>query len=119
MAKKPKEDVFEVKNGEVVDIHRYAPAHSIQAREDQLINMAYNMAEQQFIDGTASSQVITHFLKLGTERERMEREILNKQIALLEAKTDQIETSKANEGLYAKAIEAMKSYGASKTKELE
>lgn len=119
MPKKPKEDTFEVKDGEVVEVQRFAPAHSIQAREDQLVNLAYNMAEEQMRAGTASSQVITHFLKLGTERERMEREILTKQIALLGAKTDQIETSKANEGLYAKAIEAMKSYGASKTKELE
>jgi hypothetical protein len=69
------------------------------------------LAEKQLEEGTASSQVITHYLKLGCMRERLEREKLKKENELLEAKTEAIKTSKHTEELYADAIAAMKLYG--------
>lgn len=89
---------------------RRRKATSPEAQEDVMISLAMNLAEEQLRNGTASSQVITHFLKLGTEKERLEREILNEQKKLIAAKTEAIESAKEMETLYAEAIEAMKSY---------
>ncbi len=86
------------------------PALTPEARENQLVSLAVDLAEQQLRDGTASSQVITHYLKLASRRERLEREILEKQRDLYEAKTSAIKSSQKIEELYADAIEAMKRY---------
>lgn len=76
----------------------------------QMISLAMDCAEQQLLDGTASSQVITHFLKLGTDRERLEREKLEKENELLRAKTEAIESGEEMKGLYEEAIKAMRNY---------
>lgn len=89
---------------------RSRPALTPEARESQMISLAVNLAEQQLRDGTASSQVITHYLKLGTMKERQEREKLEEEIKLLRAKTEAIESAKHIEELYADAIKAMQSY---------
>ena len=81
-----------------------------EARENQLVSLAVDLAEQQLLDGTASSQVITHYLKLRTMKERLEREKLEKENELLKAKTESLQSAKNVEELYAKAIDAMKSY---------
>ena len=86
------------------------PATTPEARENQLISLAVDLAEKQLIDGTASSQVITHYLKLGSTKERIEREILEKQKALIEAKTENLQSAKRIEELYTNAINAMKNY---------
>lgn len=85
-----------------------------EARESQMIAMATNLAEQQLRDGTASSQVIVHYLKLGTMEKRLEMEKLKRENKLLEAKTSAIESMKNTEALYADAIAAMKSYSGHK-----
>lgn len=82
-----------------------------EARENQLIYLATELAAQQLSDGTASSQVITHYLKLGTMKERIEREILEKQKDLITAKTEALQSAKKIEELYANAITAMRQYG--------
>ena len=89
---------------------RLRPALSPEARENQLVSLAVDLAEQQLLDGTASSQVITHYLKLGSSREKLERERLAEENKLLKAKTEQIESQKRIEELYADAISAMKRY---------
>ena len=89
---------------------RMRPALTPEARENQLINMAVDLAEQQLIDGTASSQVITHFLKLGTMKEQLEREKLMKENELLRARTESLTAAKNQEELYQKAIKAMQHY---------
>ena len=89
------------------------PALTPEAREDQLISLAVNLAEQQLIDGTASAQVITHYLKLGSTREKLEREKLKKENELLEAKREALESAKRVEELYANALQAMRSYSGS------
>ncbi len=86
------------------------PALSPEARENQLIVLATNLAEKQLREGTASSQVITHYLKMGSSKERAELEVLRKQVELLEAKTKNINDAKQSGELYEKAIQAMRSY---------
>ena len=86
------------------------PAINADARENQLIHLATNLAEKQLREGTASSQVITHYLKLGTAKERIEREILEKQKELIEAKTLNLQSAARIEELYANALSAMKDY---------
>ena len=86
------------------------PALDPEARENQLIALAINLAEKQLMEGTASSQVITHYLKLGSTKERIEKEILEKQKDLITAKTEAIRSAKRVEELYANALEAMRTY---------
>lgn len=87
------------------------PALTPEARENQLISMAYNLAEQQMLDGTASSQVITHFLKLGTTKAKLEIEKTKKETALLAAKEESLQSTKRIEELYSKALSALRDYG--------
>ena len=89
---------------------RSRPALSPEARENQLISLAVDLAERQIRDGTASSQVITHFLKLGSTREKLEQEKLIKDQELIDAKKESLTSSKSIEVLYTQAIEAMKTY---------
>ena len=86
------------------------PALDPQARENQLIAQAVNLAEEKLFDGTASNQIILHYLKLGSTKERLEKEKLEKENELLRAKTEALESSKHSEELYAKAIEAFTRY---------
>lgn len=88
-----------------------APARTPQAREDQIIAMAYDAVEQRIANGTATGPELVHFLRMGSPKGKLEKEILEREKQLLEAKTAQIESQKNVEELYAKAIEAMKSYG--------
>jgi hypothetical protein len=93
---------------------RRPPATTIEARENQLIALAVDLAEKQLAKGTASSQVITHYLKLGSTKERLEKEILEKQKDLLQAKTESIHSGKKVEELYKNALDAMRSYSGQK-----
>lgn len=86
------------------------PALTPEARENQLISLAVDLAERQLQDGTASSQVITHYLKLGSTKERIEKEILVKQKELITAKTEALQSAKRIEELYSQAIVAMRRY---------
>lgn len=95
------------------------PALTPEARENQLISLAVDLAEQQLRDGTASSQVITHYLKLGSTKERIEKEILEKQKELIEAKTQSLQSSKRIEELYANALNAMRDYRGQKSDDNE
>lgn len=86
------------------------PALTPEARENQLIYLATDLAEKQLREGTASSQVITHYLKLGSSKEKLEQKILEKQVDLVTAKTEQLKSAKKIEELYANAISAMRRY---------
>ena len=89
---------------------RRPPATTPEARENQLISLAVDLAEKQLAKGTASSQVITHYLKMGSTKERIEKELLEKQKELIQAKTDAIQSTKKVEELYANALSAMRTY---------
>lgn len=86
------------------------PATTLEGRENQLISLAADLAEKQMSEGTASSQVITHFLKLGSTRERLEQERLQRENLLLSAKVDQLASAKRIEELYETALNAMRQY---------
>lgn len=92
---------------------RGRPALTPEAQENKMISLAMNLAEQQLMDGTASSQVITHFLKLGTTKEQLELEKLKKENRLLEAKAEAINSMKRTEELYKAAMAQMKIYSGS------
>lgn len=81
-----------------------------EARENQMIALAMDEAERQLRDHTASSQVITHFLKLGSTKEKLERQMMEEQKKLLEAKTEALQAQKRTDELFSEAIEAMKRY---------
>jgi len=87
------------------------PASTPEGRENQLISMAMDLAEKRMRNETASAQEVTHFLKLGSLSARAERNILEKQMELLEAKTEAIRSSRRVDELYSDAIAAMRSYG--------
>lgn len=86
------------------------PALTPEARENQMISLAVDLAERQLMEGTASSQVITHYLKLGSTKERLEKEKLEEENKLLRARTESLQSAKRVEELYADAIAAMKRY---------
>ena len=86
------------------------PALSPEARENQMISLAMDLAEQQLRDGTASSQLITEFVKRGSTKARLEKEILAEQKELLVAKTEALQSQKRVEELYAEALKAMRNY---------
>lgn len=81
-----------------------------EAREDQLIALAIDLAERQLREGKASSQVICHYLKLASSKDRLEKELLAKQVELAAAKTEMLQSAKRTEELYLNALNAMKSY---------
>ena len=86
------------------------PALSPEARENQMISLAMDLAEQQLRDGTASSQLITEFVKRGSTKARLEQEILEEQKELIEAKTQSLQSAQRIEELYANALDAMRNY---------
>lgn len=89
---------------------RRPTAKTPEAQENRMISMAMDLAEQRLLDGTASNQLICHFLKLGSTKERLEKEMMEKQMRNLDAKTEAIESSKRVEELYSEAIDAFKRY---------
>ena len=89
---------------------RMRPALTPESRENQLISLAVDLAEKQLSDGSASSQVISHYLKLGSSKERIEKEILEKKKELIIAKTENLQSAQRIEELYENALNAMRNY---------
>lgn len=86
------------------------PALTPEARENQLISLAVDLVEQRLLDGTASSQETTHFLKLGSMKNRLEMKKLEEENKLLQARTEALQSAKKQEELFEEAIKAMKRY---------
>lgn len=93
------------------------PAKTPEARERQMIALAVDLAEQQLLDGSASAQVITHYLKLADPKEPLLRERLARENTLLEAKQDQIRSQQNSEEMYQKVIDAMRRYSGSEVED--
>jgi hypothetical protein len=112
----------EVYEGEIVvdeaPVKRLPRARTPEAREAQLAALAYDLAEQQFLDGTASSQVIVHFLKVGSTREKQELEKMKQETILVEAKVKDLSNVEELKVLYKDAMEAMRGYGPQDTGEV-
>lgn len=86
------------------------PATSPEARENELVSLAHDLAEKQIRQGDASSQVITHFLKLGSSRERLEQQRIEHENAMMQAKMEAMESQARMEETYVNALKAMQSY---------
>lgn len=87
-----------------------APARTPEARQNQMISAAMDLAEKQILEGTASAAVVTHFLKLGTAERKLEIRKLESEAALAEAKAKQIDSAGVNEEKYERVIRAIKGY---------
>ena len=103
------------KRGQEDKRSRSKPATTPEERENQLVSHAHDLAEQQILAGTASSQVITHFLKLGSTRERLEQERLEHENELTRVKIEALESQARIEELYVDAINAMRNYAGDTT----
>jgi hypothetical protein len=88
-------------------------AKTPEAHEQELSALAYDVAEEQMRNGNASSQVLTHFLKMGSTRERLEQQRMAHEIELMEVKKESLERQQHVEELFTAAIDAMKSYSGS------
>ena len=86
------------------------PALSLENREQQLAAYAHDLAEKQLLDGTASSQVITYYLKQGSSTAHLEKEKLKRENELLRAKVESLQAQARSEELFEKAIAAMRRY---------
>ncbi len=110
LVQKPR-DVFE---GEIVSddepVKRLPRARTPEAREAQLAALAYDLAEQQFLDGSASSQVMVHFLKVGSTREKVELQKVKQETILVEAKVKDLANVEELKKLYVEAMDAMRGY---------
>lgn len=89
---------------------RRRPATTPEAREKQLVSLAYDLAEKQLREGTASSQVISTFLKYGSSRERLEQDRLERENHFLRIKAEQMQSQQRVEELYTKAMDAFRGY---------
>lgn len=95
------------------------PAKTPEGRENQLVALAVDLAEKQIKEGTVSSQVLTHYLKLGSSREKLEQERLRRENHLLAAKAEAMASAKRVEELYGKALNAMRTYAGQDPVDLE
>lgn len=92
------------------ELPRGRPATTPEEREEEMINLAIDLAEEQLRDGTASTQVIVHYLKLGSTRGITEQRMLEKKTELLTAQTESLNSSRRVEELYTNAMKAMQRY---------
>ena len=99
-------------------IGKSRPGLTPESRENQIVSLAIDLAEKQIREGTASSQVITHFLKLGSTTNMLEKETLKKNLELITAKTESIKSGKVVEELYKSALEAMRRYSGNGSSDL-
>lgn len=93
------------------------PATTPEARENQMVALAFDLAEKQLAEGTASAQVVSHYLKLGSTRERLEREKLARENELLRSRIEALASTKQVEELYRNALNAMRSYAGQEVSE--
>lgn len=94
-------------------------ARTEEAREKQMMAYAVDLAEQQLKNGTASSQVLTHYLKLASSKEKVEKEILEEKKKLITAQTEALQSQKRTEEMYKDAITALGIYSGSRSKDDE
>ena len=95
------------------------PARSPEARENQLVSLAYDLVEERLRNGTATAAETVAILRLGTQKERQERELNQKKIELMQAKTEALQSAKRIEELYGAAIDAMRRYSGAASLEYE
>lgn len=92
------------------DIRSDDPAYTREARQQQMIAKAERLAEKKLEDGTASPQIIVHYLRLATAKEEKELQILEEKKKLMEAKTEAIQSAARIESLYEEAVKMFRKY---------
>ena len=97
-------------NNDISNERKRKPFKNIEEAENTNVALAMELARKQLEEGTASAQVIAHFLKIGSTKERDEKELRQQQIELMSAKTGAIKSAQSSEELYADAIKAMRDY---------
>lgn len=100
-------------------LKRRSPARDPETREIELVAAAMDLAEKQIHEGVASATVITHYLKIGSQRDRLERERLRTENELLQRKIEQMESAKRVENLYEEAIKAFRMYSGQEDEEAD
>lgn len=85
-------------------------ARTPEARENQLMDLAVNLAEKQLMEGTAPAMLVTHYVKMASQRARLEQEKLQKEIEFIRAKTDAYEADKRSDEKYERALRAFSLY---------
>lgn len=95
---------------ETKSTRKQAPARSIEGREQQMVALAMDLAEKKLRDGTASNQLICHFLKYGSAQNQLERENIRADVDLKKAKVESIHAEKATAEMFTEAIQALKGY---------
>ena len=108
-----------VRNSSDSSAKKMRPALTPEAQENQMISLSMDVARRQLLEGTASSQVIVHFLKLGSTKEKLEKERLVEENELLRAKVKALESASDMKEMYAEAIKAMRTYSGTATDEDE
>ena len=86
------------------------PAKTLEGRENQLVNAAFNLAEKRLHAGTASAQETVHFLKLGSVTHQLEKDNLRQENEVLRARVKDMESRKSSDDLYGKALAAFRGY---------
>ena len=99
-----------VDTSEKPKVKRHRPAINPDARENQMISLAIDQAEKMLLEGKAPSQIVVHYLKLASSKERLEKEKLENENKVLRAKAEMIESTKRSEEFYAEALRAFKTY---------
>lgn len=89
---------------------RRPPAATPELREQEMVALAFDLVEKKLRNGTATSQETVHFLKLGSENAKLERERMRRENILLEARTENLNKSDRMEELMGKAVKAFKGY---------
>lgn len=98
------------KRRKVSEVESHRPAATPEARENQLISLAVDLAEKQLREGTASNQVIVHYLRLGTKKAKLEEQMLEQKTELVAAQTENMKMAQRVEELYSQALAAMRVY---------
>lgn len=86
------------------------PAKTLEGRENQMVALAFDLAERRLHEGNASAQEVVHFLRLGSTKERLEQEKLKHENEVLQTRVKEMESRKSSEELYIKALAAMRGY---------
>lgn len=90
---------------------RRPPARTPEAREQEMIGLAIDLAEKQIKEGRVSAQVLVHYLRLPTEKDKLERTKLRRENELLAAKVESLASMARTEEMYSNALKAMRQYG--------
>ena len=107
---RPRKDEQVAQAEEVILRKRGRPAKTLEGRENQLIALAYDVAEEQLRSRTASSQIITELMRRGSTKEQLEKERLAEENELLKAKVESLKSAATTAELYENALAAMRSY---------